>query len=235
MVETIALPQLFDSDIGFGNEFSDTVAKNRHKAKRASCFTNKKRQTFCCQTSAFCTHCNTLLHTVFISECFQLVVPAMIFVETFALPQPIGNEIASVTNFRIRWQKTDTKPKGLPAFTNKTRQTFCCQTPAFCTHCNTLLHTVFISECFQLVVPAMIFVEMFALPQLPDGNICFGNEFSDTVAKIRQKAKRASCFTNKKRQTFCCQTSALCTHCNVDLHVSLYACRECCPRRQPTQ
>ena len=112
MVETIALPQLFDSDIGFGNEFSDTVAKNRHKAKRACCFTNKKRQTFCCQT------------------------------------------------------------------------------PAFCTHCNTLLHTVFISECFQLVVPAMIFVEMFALPQLPDGNICFGNEFSDTVAKKQTKSKK---------------------------------------------
>ena len=107
--------------------------------------------------------------------------------------------LVSVTNFRIRWQKTDTKPKWLPAFTNKTRQTFCCQTPAFCTHCNTLLHTVFISECFQLVVPAMIFVEMFALPQLPDGNICFGNEFSDTVAKKQTKSKKGLLLYKQKK------------------------------------
>ena len=98
--------------------------KNRHKAKRASCFTNKKRQTFCCQTPALCTHCNTLLHTVFISECFQLVVPAMIFVEMFALPQPIGNEIASVTNFRIRWQKNRQKAKRASCFTNKKSRRF---------------------------------------------------------------------------------------------------------------
>ena len=106
MVETIALPQLFDSDIGFGNEFSDTVAKNRQKAKRASCFTNKKKGRRFVVKRLPCVHTAMwVLHTVFISECFQLVVPAMIFVEMFALPQPIGNEIASVTNFRIRWQK----------------------------------------------------------------------------------------------------------------------------------
>lgn len=34
MVETIALPQLFDNDIGFDNEFSDTVAKKKTKSKK---------------------------------------------------------------------------------------------------------------------------------------------------------------------------------------------------------
>ena len=107
--------------------------------------------------------------------------------------------LVSVTNFRIRWQKTDTKPKGLPAFTNKTRQTFCCQTPAFCTHCNTLLHTVFISECFQLVVPAMIFVEMFALPQPIGNEIASVTNFRIRWQKNRQKAKRACCFCKQNK------------------------------------
>lgn len=48
----------------------------------------------------------------------------------------------------------------------------------------------------------MIFVETFALPQLSDGDVYFGNEFWDTVAKNRHKAKRACCFTNKKGRRF---------------------------------
>ena len=162
----------------------------------------KKGRRFVVKRLPFVHTVMWVLHTVFISECFQLVVPAMIFVETFALPQPIGNEIASVTNFRIRWQKTDTKPKGLVALQTKKRQTFCCQTSAFCTHCETLLHTVFISECFQRVVPAMIFVETLALPQLFDGDVCFGNEFSDTVAKKQTKSKNCLLLCKQKGRRF---------------------------------
>ena len=119
-------------------------------------------------------------------------------VETIALPQPIGNDIASVTNFRIRWQKTDIKPKGLVALQTKKGRRFVVKRLPFVHTAMWVSHTVFRSDCFQRVVPAMIFVETFALPQLFDGDVCFGNEFLDTVAKNRQKAKTACYFANNK-------------------------------------
>ena len=94
------------------------------KPKGLPALQTKKGRRFVVKLLPFVHTAMWVLHTVFISECFQLVVPAMIFVETFALPQPIGNEIASVTNFRIRWQKTDKKQKGLPALQTKKSRRF---------------------------------------------------------------------------------------------------------------
>ena len=48
----------------------------------------------------------------------------------------------------------------------------------------------------------MIFVETFALPQLSDGDVCFGNEFSDTVAKKTQSEKLLVAFETKKGRRF---------------------------------
>lgn len=46
-------------------------------------------------------------------------------------------------------------------------------------------------------------VETIALPQLSDGNICFGNEFSDTVAKkTDKKQKGLVAFETKKGRRF---------------------------------
>lgn len=140
-----------------------------------------------------------------------------------------------VTNFWIRWQKTDIKPKGLPALQTKKGRRFVVKLLPFVHTAMWVLHTVFISECFQLVVPAMIFVETFALPQPIGNEIASVTNFRIRWQKTDTKPKGLVALQTKKRQTFCCQTPAFCTHCNVDLHVSLYACRECCPRRQPTQ
>ena len=84
-----------------------------------------------------------------------------------------------------------------------------------------VLHTVFISECFQLVVPAMIFVEMFALPQLPDGNICFGNEFSDTVAKKQTKSKKGLLLCKQKGRRFVVKRLPF-------VHTAMWICTSVC-------
>ena len=201
MVETIALPQPIGNEIASVTNFRIRWQKTDIKPKGLVALQTKKGRRFVVKRLPFVHTAMWVSHTVFRSDCFQRVVPAMIFVETFALPQPIGNEIASVTNFRIRWQKTDKKQKLLVTLQTK-RQTFCCQTSALCTHCNTLLHTVFISECFQLVVPAMIFVEMFALPQPIGNEIASVTNFRIRWQKSYKKQKGLPALQTKKGRRF---------------------------------
>lgn len=104
-----------------------------------------------------------------------------------------------VTNFWIRWQKTDIKPKGLVALQTKKGRRFVVKRLPFVHTAMWVLHTVFISECFQLVVPAMIFVEMFALPQPIGNEIASVTNFRIRWQKNRQKAKRACCFCKQNK------------------------------------